>query len=124
MFKIEAYNPETDAITLELSEQLFHEALKEKPESKARFHVLNSKGEDFDIVYWDNEDDIEPTAGYPKYVKRPYIAKYPFYDETDTATLYLEYLQQFERVMFEELNEYTIVLTKVILSVMTQKPSI
>ena len=53
---------------------------------------------------------------YPKYVKGPFIAKYPFYDETDTPTLYLEYLQPFDRMMFEELNEYTVVLTRVILS--------
>ena len=115
MFKLETFNPEAEAKTLRLSDQLFHEALKEIPQSMARFHVKNERGEDFDIVYWDNEDDIEPTEGYPKYVKPPFIAKYPFYDETDTSTLYLEFLQQFDRVMFEELNEYTIVLTKVIL---------
>jgi len=116
MFRIEAYDSETEAKTLKLSDQLFHEALKEKPESKARFHVMNEKGEDFDIIYWDNEDDIEPIAAYPKYVKPPYIARYPFYDEADTRTLYLEFLHQFDRVMFEELNEYTIALTRVILT--------
>ena len=77
---------------------------------------VDFKGEDFDIVYWDNEDDIEPTEGYPKYVKPPFIARYPFYDEADTSTLYLEFLHQFDRMMFEELNEYTVVLTSVILS--------
>ena len=116
MFKIEAYDSETDVKTLKLNDQLFHEALKEKPESRTRFHVLNEKGEGFDIVYWDNEDDLTPTAAIPKYVKPPYIAKYPFYDETNTPTLFLEFLHPFERMMFEELNEYTIVLTKVILS--------
>ena len=49
-------------------------------------------------------------------MKPPFIAKYPFYDETDTQSLYLEYLHQFERVMFEELNEYTVALTRVILA--------
>lgn len=115
MFILEPLNSEIEAKTLSLNEHLFHDALKEMPESKARFHIKNDHGEDFDIVYLDNEDDIEPTAGYPAYVKRPFIAKYPYYDETDTETLYLEFLQQFDRVMFEELNEYTIVLTKVIL---------
>ena len=115
MFKIEALNPDMEARTLRLSDLLFHEALREKPESKTRFHVENDKGEDFDIVYWDNENDIEPLDAYPKYVKGPFIAKYLFYDETDTPTLYLEYLQQFDRMMFEELNEYTVVLTRVIL---------
>lgn len=116
MFKLEPLNTGIEAKTLPLSDRLFHEALREAPESAARFHVKNDRGEDFDIVYWDNEDDIEPTEGYPAYVKPPFIAKYPYYDETDTGTLYLEYLQQFERMMFEELDEYTIVLTKVILA--------
>ena len=81
MFRIEALNSEIEAKELSLSDHLFHEALRLQPESKTRFHVKNDKGEDFDIVYWDNEDDIEPTEGYPKYVKPPFIARYPFYDE-------------------------------------------
>lgn len=116
MFKLEPLNPEMEAKTLPLSDRLFHDALREAPESAARFHVKNDRGEDFDIVYWDNEDDIEPKSGYPAYVKPPFIAKYPYYDETDTGTLYLEFLRPFERMMFEELDEYTIVLTKVILA--------
>lgn len=116
MFKIEPLKPEIEALTLPLNDMLFHEALREAPESMARFHVENGSGPDFDIVYWDNEDDIEPKAAYPKYVKPPYIARYPFYDETDASTLYLEYLRPFDRMIFEELNEYTIVLTRVILS--------
>lgn len=116
MFKLEPLNTEIEAKTLLLSDRLFHEALRQNPESKARFHVKNDRGEDFDIVYWDNEDDIEPTEGYPAYVKPPFIAKYPYYDETDSGSLYLEYLQQFERMMFEDLDEYTIVLTKVALA--------
>ena len=116
MFRIEALNSEIEAKELSLSDHLFHEALRLQPESKTRFHVKNDKGEDFDIVYWDNEDDIEPTEGYPAYVKPPFIAKYPYYDEADTSTLYLEYLRQFDTMMFEELDEYTIVLTKVVLA--------
>ena len=97
MFKIEPLDLEIEAKTLPFSERIFHEALQEAPESAARFHVKNDPGEDFDIVYWDNEDDIEPKAGYPAYVKPPYIARYLYYDETDTATMYMEFLQQFER---------------------------
>ena len=116
MFKIETLNPEIDAKTLQLSDQLFHEALRDAPESKARFHVKNPRGEDFDIVYWDNNDDIEPSEGYPKYVKPPYITKYLYYDEADRETLYLDFLDQFDTTMIEELNEYTIALSRVILA--------
>ena len=77
MFKLEPLNNEIEAKTLPLSDRLFHVALREAPESAARFHVKNDRGEDFDIVYWDNEDDIEPAESYPAYVKPPFIAKYP-----------------------------------------------
>ena len=116
MFKIEKYDPETEAKTLKLSDQLFHEALKEELESKTRFHVANDKGEDFDIVYWDNNDDIEDFDAYPKYVKPPYMTKYLRYDETDKDSLYLDFFKGFNTCIFEELNEYTIVLTKVMLA--------
>ena len=116
MFKIEGYNPEEEAKTLQLTDQLFHVALKEELASKTRFHVKNDRGEDFDIVYWDNDEDIEPRDAYPKYVKPPYMTKYLKYDETDKASLYLDFFKGLDRCIFEELNEYTIVLTKVMLS--------
>ncbi|MBQ6780031.1 MAG: hypothetical protein IJP62_02245 [Treponema sp.] len=45
MFKIENFNPEEEAKTLNLSDRLFHEALSEEPESKTRFHVKNGRGD-------------------------------------------------------------------------------
>ena len=116
MFKLEVFNPEAEAKTLKLSDKLFHEALKEELESKTRFHVKNDKGEDFDIVYWDNNDDIEPVDAYPKYVKPPYMTKYLHYDETDKSSLYLDFFKGLDRCIFDELNEYTIVLTRVMLT--------
>lgn len=74
-----------------------------------------TRGEDFDIVYWDNNDDIEPIDAYPKYVKPPYMTKYLHYDETDKDSLYLDFFKGLDTCIFEELNEYTIVLTRVIL---------
>ena len=116
MFKIETLRADVEAKTLKLSENLFHEALKIKPESKDRFHVKNDKGEDFDIVYWDNDEDIEPRDAYPAYVKPPYMAKYLVYDENDKDTLYLELLDGLKKMVFEELNEYTIAISRVILN--------
>ena len=116
MFKIEPFDPEVKTKILKLNENLFHEALKETPESMERFHVENSHGENFDIVYWDNSDDLENAAGYPKYVRPPYMPKYLTYDETDAETLYLDFLNPFSSMMFEELNEYTVALSKVILA--------
>ena len=115
MFKIEALRAEEEAKTLNLSENLFHEALKYKPESKARFHVKNDRGGDFDIVYWDNDEDIEPKDSYPPYIKRPFMAKYYVYDENDKSTIYLDYFNGLKKMVFEELNEYTIAISRVIL---------
>ena len=117
MFKIEEYDHTVGCKTLELSDVLFHEALKEGAASGSRFHVRNSGGDDFDIVYYDNNDDIEPVADYPKYQKPPFMARYEIYDENDTKTLWLEFFDGVKNMVFEELNEYTVVLTKLVLSV-------
>ena len=115
MFKIEEFRADEDAKTLNLSDNLFHEALESNPGSKSRFHVRNDKGEDFDIVYLDNDEDIEPRDAYPAYIKPPYMAKYLIYDENDKDTLYLDFFKGLKNMMFEELNEYTIAISRVIL---------
>ncbi len=117
MFRIEGVDRDAEFKTLENTPDLFHIALKEDPKSGSRFHVRNGKGSDFDIVYYDNNDDLEDTKSYPKYVKPPYMADYCIYDENDTGTLWLEFFDGVRDMMFEELNEYTIVLTRLVLSV-------
>ena len=116
MFRIEEYDHTVDCKTLELSDELFHEALKEGVSSRSRFHVSNSGGDDFDIVYYDNNDEIEPVASYPKYQKPPFMARYEIYDENDTKTLWMEFFDGVRNMVFEELNEYTVVLTKLVLA--------
>ena len=117
MFIIEEYDHTADCRTLELSPGVFHDALNEEPKSGSRFHVHNPAGDDLDIVYYDNNDDIEPLASYPKYQKPPFMASYRVYDETDTDTLWLEFFDGVRNMVFEELNEYTVVLTRLVLSV-------
>ncbi|MCR4745773.1 MAG: hypothetical protein K5894_11180, partial [Lachnospiraceae bacterium] len=99
MFKIENLTTDEEVKTLTLSDRLFHEALEYCPESKARFHVKNDKGEDFDIVYWDNDEDIEPRDAYPSYIKPPYMTKYLVYDENDKDTLYLDFFKGLKRMI-------------------------
>lgn len=117
MFRIEEYDHTAECGTLELSEGLFHEALKEGVTSGSRFHVSVPGGDDLDIVYYDNNDDIEPVDSYPKYQKPPFMARYEIYDENDTKTLWLEFFDGVKNMVFEELSEYTVVLTKLVLSV-------
>ena len=53
---------------------------------------------------------------YPAYVKGPYMLRYRAYDETDRDTLYLDFLDGLSHLELEEVNEYTVALTKVALS--------
>jgi len=117
LFKIEEYDHNAQCKSLELTPGLFHEALREDPKSMERFHVTNPNGDDFDIVYYDNNDDLEPLDSYPKYQKPPFMASYRIYDENDTKTLWLGFFDGVRNMLFEELNEYTVALTKVVLSV-------
>ena len=45
-------------------------------------------------------------------IKRPFMAKYFFYDENEKDTLYLDYFNGLKNMVFEELNEYTIAVSK------------
>lgn len=113
MFELRKYDQEATCQELTLDEGLFHRALEG---GEKGYHVRNPKGEDFDIYYLDNNDDLEPIERYPAYLKGPYIAKYRVYDETDKETLYLEFLEGLRYLELEELNEYTIALARVALS--------
>lgn len=112
MFELRQYDGGEACKELLLDENLFHRALED---GGKRYHVKNPKGEDFDIFYLDNNDDIEPAERYPVYVPKPYMARHRIYDENDRATMYLAFLDGLQNFEFEEVNEYTIVLTKVVL---------
>ncbi len=116
MFCIEPFDHTTECETLELTPSLFHDALKLEPASHGRYHVTNPAGDDFDIVYLDNNDDIEPLDTYPKYQKPPFIGSYRIYDEEDLKTLWMDFFDGVRNMVFEELNEYTIVLTRLVLA--------
>ncbi len=113
MFVLRDYDLKEQCSELNLDENLFHKALEG---GEKRYHVKNSKGPDFDIVYLDNNDDIEPIDKYPAYVKGPFMAKYLKYDETEKESLYLDFLEGLHDMVFEELNEYTVALTRAVLS--------
>ena len=111
MFVLEPYDQKATCAELVLDEALFHRALAD---GGSRYHVRNPKGADFDIRYLDN-NDLEPRDIMPSFVKPPYIATYRTYDETDRQTMYLDFFDGLKCMEFEELNEYTIALTKAVL---------
>lgn len=113
MFVLDNYQEGLVCKALSITDDMFHRALQD---GEKRYHVHNPNGDDFDILYLDNNDDIEPIEAYPKYVKGPFMDKYLSYDENDPSTLYLDFLNGLNAAEFEEVNEYSIVLSKVILS--------
>lgn len=113
MFKLEKYDKEIVCKELPLTQDLFHVALND---GERRYHVSHSKGELFDIVYYDNNDDLEPLELYPVYLGRFHMASYRVYDEFDKDTLYMEFFKNLTDMEFEELNEYTIAMTRVVLA--------
>ena len=57
MFKLEKLDVSKEGKELRKADDLFHLALSMNPDSHERFHVTNDKGEDFDIVYLDNDSE-------------------------------------------------------------------
>ena len=92
---------------------VFHKALSAVVgQGEKRFHVKNPEGEDYDLVYVENNSlipDIPIVRG--KTVLPPFL----LYDETDASKLYLKVFDSFDAVIFEALNEYTVVLGRIIL---------
>lgn len=99
--------------TLRHGEQVFHNALRAVLKGECRFHVKNDKGEDYDLVYTENNDEAPNMAVLKGYKMLP---PYYLYDETNRDALYLDMFDEYNGVIFEELNEYSVVLTKVILA--------
>ncbi|MDO4960949.1 MAG: hypothetical protein Q4E57_03725 [Eubacteriales bacterium] len=79
---------------------------------ESRFHVKNRGGEDYDLVYTTN-NDVVPKS--PMTMGRLIIPPFLTYDENDDSRIYMHAFDDFEEIFFEEANEYTIVLAKLIL---------
>ena len=71
MFELRAFDQKITCDLLSLDDNLFHTAVKG---GKKRYHVNNPKGEDFDILYLDNNDDIEKPEVYSAIMKGAFVA--------------------------------------------------
>ena len=110
MFKI-VPKADCEAPVLKHSEKVFHEALQRQGKY---YHVMAEDGLEYDISYLKNNDMLpdnyrKTKAGidvYPSYLT---------YDETDSAQLDLSLLQEHAAIVFQELNEYSLVLARLAL---------
>lgn len=120
MLSILEHDDRNNYRTLDLSENLFHKALRAVLKGETRFYVRNPKGEDFDLVYEQNNELLHKQDSFFKYfnpmleiqqVYPPYLV----YDEYDDSKIYLKLFEGYNGVRFEDINEYSVVLAKLLL---------
>ena len=74
--------------------------------------MKNSVAEDYDIIHIDNDTLKSAMPGYADISAFP---SYGIYDEYDKDSIWLKLFHGKNRLVFEELNEYTIAITKIAL---------
>ncbi len=100
--------------TFQHGEDVFHRALKSVIEKGEKsFHVKNPEGEDYDLVYVENNSLVPE---HPLARGITILPPFLLYDENDVSKLYLDIFQNFDAVLFETFNEYTVVLTRILLA--------
>lgn len=118
MLEIKEYEKEYNHRTLLHGEDVFHQALSGVLRGETRFHVKNPRGEDYDLCYVLNQAFAESSPEYPDsplFHRDPLYPPYLLYDEGDPKRLCFDVFEGFERVWFQEVSEYTVVLTRILL---------
>lgn len=119
MLFIEDYNETLNCRELAFSggTEVFHRALRAVKRGESRFHVINGSGENFDLVYRDNDYEMEHTEGFRRMFLPDYFSMNGLlldYDENKPERLMLTYFDNFDRIYFSRLNEYTVVLCSIL----------
>ena len=119
MLLIKEYDRERNYRTLSSAPGLFHRALECVLLGEKRFHVKNPNGEDYDLLYTENQSWAESSPEYPNsplFHQDPLYPPYLVYEEADTEKLCFDVFDGFRQVWFQEVSEYTVVLTRLLLS--------
>ena len=105
------------ARNLTQSENVFHEALTYVHGGETAFHVTCPDGEYW--LNWRNNEEIQHArTGFPNaplFTENLLFPDYLCYDETDTHLVYLDIFDSYTGIFFQELNEYSVVLVKLLL---------
>lgn len=110
MFEIKEKSKET-LETLIHGDNVFHDALKG---GKKKYHITNQNGIDYDIVYTKNFDYVLPMMPEAYRFIEVYW-DFLTYDENRGKYIVLDQFNGREAVVLEEVNEYTIVIGKILL---------
>lgn len=120
MIVLAEVNKETNYrnLTLRKSPEIFHRILQAVLRGEKRFHIINPEGEDFDMIYEENDAYVR---SLPKFngdgltVSSLLYPPYLFYDENDKLRLLLDIFDPFEKIYFMGVNEYTVMLADVLI---------
>ncbi len=119
MLKIEEYDNKNNYRTLSHSNDVFHKALRAVLNGEKRFHVTGAE-EKYDLVYYENNElyfeNSDPSQN-SLFAGETVIPPYFIYNENDTSKLYFDLLDVYENIVFEEVNEYTVVMARLLLNV-------
>ena len=112
MLLITKYNPDQYYRPLEHNDEVFHNALKHTLYGEYNFHVVKDGEYIYDLEYIDNNElGRKYNPGYRHVFMPPFIS----YDESITEAICYEILPDNDVYYFDELSEYAVVLTKLIL---------
>ena len=117
MLRIKEYDESNNYRTLTHSDDVFHKALRAVLNGEVHFHVTGAE-EKYDLVYENNNDFFFSGNNFSAtkmFAGETMLPPYYLYDEMDDSKLNLKILNRFENVVFEQANEYTIVLAKILL---------
>ena len=118
MLTIKEYDQDKYYRKLKNGPDIFHEALKYVLKGETHFHVSNENGEDFDLLYLENDRKAKSDESFPdsSFFKDELIfPPYFFYDETDDDKVMAYLLEGFDEIFFEEANEYTVTIAGIAL---------
>lgn len=124
MLKISKFDINNNYRTLNLNDEIFHKALKNVLRGEKRFHVINPYGENFDLVYRNNTELFKRDKNNPHndlVNKKDFYPPYLTYDEYDISKLYLKIFDSFNYILFKTIDEYSVVIARILLTMTSKK---
>ena len=97
---------------LEHSDHVFHDALSYVKSGERYFHVLDRGEEEYDLEYFDNMKVSDRDYGS---MGQKFFGDYFDYDEDRAGDLYLDVFNTHPVIFFQEADEYSLVLAKLLL---------
>ena len=118
MLILKEYEAEQNYRTFMADENLFHRALDFVQRGEERFHVETESGERFDLlnvsnVKWTFESEKFPSN--PLFHQKPFYPEYTIYDEHDSTKIALDAFEGYDKVLFQVVNEYTVVIARILI---------